>query len=215
MGSSGRRRSRRRPSRIQRCAHRSEPAVECACRALRRDNRWRRGGRGLKATLVGPAFSARVARDQEAASGCAFSSWWATSMTAERTCSWMSSQTPSANWTSPVSSLTLKWFACSSKLLVSELSSDRTSTSPMKSSVRLSTWILSQSDLPGVRATLTGPRGLRASARPPGVLGALSRVQHRLAQPYPGGRDLDALVLAQELEGLIERELAMGHEPHK
>src|SRR4051794_39867433 len=85
----------------------------------------------------------------------------------------------------------------------------------MKSPVRLSTWILSRSDLPGVRATLTGPRGLRASARPPSMLGALSRVQHRLAQPYPGGRDLDALVLPQELQGLIERELAVGHEPHK
>src|SRR4051794_30505348 len=92
-------------------------------------------------------------------------------MTADRTCSWMSSQTPSANSTSPVASLTLKWLACSSKLLVSELSSDRTSTSPMKSSVRLSTEVL-----PGRWARWCDPSG-RA---------ACQHGSSRVASPGPG-----------------------------
>ena len=52
-----------------------------------------------------------------------------------------------------------------------------------------------------------------ALARPRGLL-ALDRIEHELAQADHLGRDLHALVLADELERLVERELVVGDELH-
>src|SRR5687768_9460081 len=52
-------------------------------------------------------------------------------------------------------------------------------------------------------------RGLLAAAGDPA---AGVRVQDHLADPYGVGGDLDALVLAAELQRLLERELARRHQ---
>src|SRR4051794_37100717 len=54
---------------------------------------------------------------------------------------------------------------------------------------------------------------LRAS--PSSCLDTCHRLEFDLAQPHGMRCDLDTLVLAHELEGLVQRELAGGYEPHQ
>ena len=74
----------------------------------------------------------------------------------------------------------------------------------------------------GARRRRTWPTGrYRGAVRrgvgagPPRRLDAVGLVEHDLAQPHGLRRHLDALVLAQELERLVERQRAVGHEAHE
>ena len=58
-----------------------------------------------------------------------------------------------------------------------------------------------------------GPVGSATSRARRPAFDAADLVEHGLAQPDRLGRHLDALVLAQELERLVEREDLRGHEP--
>ena len=58
-------------------------------------------------------------------------------------------------------------------------------------------------------------RPLTAGARAPRGPDALGLVEHDLAQPHRVRGDLDALVGAQQLERLVERELAVGDQAHE
>jgi nickel/cobalt transporter (NiCoT) family protein len=71
----------------------------------------------------------------------------------------------------------------------------------------------------GIERRRQSPRPARARSgatrERPGSLLPRGLVELHLAQPDHLRRDLDALVLAQELERLVERQLPLGHEAHQ